>query len=229
MKLNKKTHTPSPGRSGAVFQHNATVLGNFTNQLNTIIDKSAAALKKPGSDDLAAIRNEILRVRQDFQTYSLSCDIKDEGCYRFGQLLHKLEGTFNPDQTPEPNKMVRQRDVSPTYIHRKTPGVSKQAPATTQFTRSHEETQMHFHQEKQDLSSFTSRLQSLVMKFDAAMKNPVADNFSTLDYEFDELKRDYQTLSGKKNGPHEQGLFQFGQVLAKFERTFNENSPLRYV
>ncbi|MFA5016185.1 MAG: hypothetical protein WC504_01460 [Methylobacter sp.] len=81
------------------------------------------------------------------------------------------------------------------------------------------------HQEKQKaLSNFTSRLQGILNKTKAAIKDKKTDDFFSIDYEFKLLKQDFQKQSGKC-APHDQAMFQFGQVMAEFESIFDEHNP----
>lgn len=82
------------------------------------------------------------------------------------------------------------------------------------------------HEEKEKaLSKFSSRMQGIVDKTEAAIKDKKIDNFAGIEYEFNRLKQDFQQLSGKC-AAHDQGVFQFGQLLSKFESTFNQHNPL---
>jgi len=67
------------------------------------------------------------------------------------------------------------------------------------------------HQEKQKaLSNFTSRLQGILNKTKAAIKDKKTDDFFSIDCEFKLLKQDFQKQSGKCV-PHDQAMFQFGR------------------
>lgn len=87
---------------------------------------------------------------------------------------------------------------------------------------------MDNNQKENDLLNFANRLQGVIDKTNAAVEKPGSDGFSVIEYEFKQLKRDFQKFSGQCK-PDDQGIFQLSTALRKFETTFNKHSPLKFL
>jgi len=79
------------------------------------------------------------------------------------------------------------------------------------------------------LSNFAKRLESVTKKTEAAVDKGRIDDYGTIQYEFNKLKSDFQTFSAECCGTHDQGSFQLGQIIFRFEGILNKNIPLKYI
>ncbi|MFZ2170248.1 MAG: hypothetical protein WAW61_11500 [Methylococcaceae bacterium] len=98
----------------------------------------------------------------------------------------------------------------------------------TKFLNTHAGSGMDLTHEPPGLSSFISRLTKLQDKTKALLDKSSTDAFVTIDYEFGQLKREYQEMAGG-DGNKSQTLFQCGQMLGQYESMLNEINPLKYI
>ena len=103
-----------------------------------------------------------------------------------------------------------------------------QAHSATKFINSHRGASMNYQQKQQAIAAFSKCMSGIIGKTKAAIKKSENDDFAVIDFEFTQLKQDFQNLASKcESGDQE--VFQFGQLVQQFETMFNKNNPLQYV